>query len=664
VPRPEDLSGFLPEDLRKSVVESLGDALRECDVDYYLIVGNEIPLITGLIINGLAYTLSLARAFIDKYNEAVAEMNRILNIARGRGGIHDAERLYGLGLVSIIANAARLNRDVESSDADIALRIASFAIKSVALPDLIKSVLSALEPLHGKAPHRYLELLALASDMEDLDLITVLYIFDKLNEILDKYGDAVKEHAWSLVYAIYAYAVLLRKYFSHFNRKEVGDMVGRVVNLLKELGKYNSSLGVIAWADALAPALEYEDVRRLMEETLRIDVVEKANEVLKELNDMKDKVQELMGDKEFMNYIESWSVKADEEAVKIVILEATSLLKHALAHYRLNNSELEKAKKLFNEAAEERRKIGDYENELVARSLALRVEAIEGPLVGEKLVNEFRRLYEETFSKEHFKLTATYLSIASSTLGEYLVSLALTGNYEMINKLLKEQLLVLNAYGLVSVLTRLILNALLSPRGRLSSELKAKLSVNPEELIDTFGYDILRNYLPALMVAFGMIRPEDGYEECMSIEDSTEKKICKNAVLVAADDSDAVGRLRGMLIDYHKQILENERSDWLKELNFDTNELISEFEKLVNGLDGKSLVQLLAIHFSTAPLALILHALINGNGKLAKALALYGAINSSSKLLGRLYLEAYRACCDLKSESFRHAIARLFFLHV
>jgi hypothetical protein len=237
----------------------------------------------------------------------------------------------------------------------------------------------------------------------------------------------------------------------------------------------------------------------------------------------------------------------------------------------------------------------------------------------------------------------------------------------MINKLLKEQLLVLNAYGLVSVLTRLILNALLSPRGGLSNELKGKLSVKPEELIDTFGYDILRNYLPAFMVAFGMIRPEDGYEECMLIEDSTEKKICRNAVLVAADDSDAVGRLRGMLIDYHKQILqilENERSGWLRELNFDTDELISEFQKLVNGLDGKSLVQLLAIHFSTAPLALILHALINGNGKLAKALALYGAINSSSKLLGRLYLEAYRECCDLGKDEFRRAIARLFFLHV
>jgi hypothetical protein len=39
-------------------------------------------------------------------------------------------------------------------------------------------------------------------------------------------------------------------------------------------------------------------------------------------------------------------------------------------------------------------------------------------------------------------------------------------------------------------------------------------------------------------------------------------------------------------------------------------------------------------------------------------------IISKSKLLTRLLLEAYRACCDLGSEEFRRAIAKLFFLHV
>ena len=65
-------------------------------------------------------------------------------------------------------------------------------------------------------------------------------------------------------------------------------MVGRVVDSLKELGRFKTSLGVIAWAYALAPALEHEDVRGLMEEKLRINVVDKASEVLDELNDMRE----------------------------------------------------------------------------------------------------------------------------------------------------------------------------------------------------------------------------------------------------------------------------------------------------------------------------------------------------------------------------------------
>jgi hypothetical protein len=405
-----------------------------------------------------------------------------------------------------------------------------------------------------------------------------------------------------------------------------------------------------------------------MEEKLGIDVLVKASEVLEELNDMRERVQELMGDKEFMSYVESWSVKADEEAVKIKIIEAASLLKNALAHYRLINDELDEARNLFNEAAEERKEIGDYENELVNRSLALRVEAIKGSLVGGKLVDGFRQLYEETFNEENFTLTATYLSIASNVLGEYLVSLALMGDHETINKLLEEHWWVLNAYKEVSVLTRLMLNALLSPRDGLSSELEGKLSVNPKELINAFESDIDSKSLPALRVAFEIVRPEDGYKECKSIKDSMERKDCEDAVSAVMKDSDAVWRLRGKLIDdFHKRILKMERSGWLRELGFDAKAMISEFEKLVYGLDGKSLVQLLAITSSTALLALILHALINGNKELAKALALVGATYGSSKLFVRLFLEAYKECresCDLDKDEFRHALARLFFYHV
>jgi len=677
VPRPEDLSvmyllmnaqaKIVPEDLRKSVVKSLGDALKRCDVDYYLLVGNVIPpLIAGLVIMGLAYSLAFPWAFIDKYDEVVAEVRRVRDTARDRG-ISNAEEFYGLGLASIIANAARLGRDVKPGDADIALHIASFVIKRFALPHVTESVLGALEPLRDKAPHTYLVLLTAALGMENLDRDTVRYIFGKLNEILDNYRDVVRGYAWSLVNAIHAYTDLLRMYLGHFDIEEVGDMVGRVVDLLNELGRFKSSLGVIAWALTLTPALSHENVRGLMEEKLGIDVFVKASEVLKKLNDMRGRVQELMRDEEFMSYIESWHIKADEEAVKDEILEAALLLKHELAYYRLENNELVEARDLFNEAAKEYREIGDYRNYLVASGWVLRVEAIKGSSVGKELVDGFRQLYEETF-KEPFEQTAKYLNTASLILGNYLVYLALINDVEGIRKLPEKHWRVLNAVGRVSVLTRLMLNALLSPGDRLSSELKGKLSVNPEELIDAFEDDMLHEYLPALRVAFKMKSPEEEYEECISIEDSTERRDCEGAVLAVMNDRDAVWGLRWKLTYYfNEQISEKERSGWLRELGFDANALISEFEKLVYGLDGKSLAQLIAINSSMAQLALILHALINGNKELAKALALYGAISSSSKLLGRLFLEVYKECkecCDLGKDEFRHAIARLFFYHV
>jgi len=210
----------------------------------------------------------------------------------------------------------------------------------------------------------------------------------------------------------------------------------------------------------------------------------------------------------------------------------------------------------------------------------------------------------------------------------------------------------------------LTLNALLGPRVRLSSELKGKLSVNPEELIETFNYGVGPEFLPALMVAFGVKTPEDGIKLCEEFNDEG----CVDFVLAVKGNSAAVKRLREWLIDdFHKRILEEEVVDLLERLNFNVKSLINEFEGLVNGLDGKSLAQLIAPTTSMARLALMLYALINGNEELAKAHALYETVVTTSKLLTRLFLEAYKECkeyCDLGKDEFRRAIAKLFFYHV
>jgi len=704
----KDLSVFLPENLSKSVksvVESLGDALKECGVDYYLLVGNVIPLLIQHLTRN--HARALAGAFIDKYNETTAEIKRVLNIIKNknRGDIYITnEVIYGLGLALIIAKAAELNKDVEPSDADAALHIASFALQSVASTDPIKPILVALVPLRDKAPQRYLEVLAFALGeipawsigytLYDRD--TVMYIFNEFDYMLKKYRDGVKRPAWTLVYAMDALISFLYKSLEHCDdqwfegmdasfRTELEDMVNRVASLLDEINRLNPSPGIIAWAHALRRALDNKCVRTLMESVLDIDVVNKAKEVAGELSRLRGSVQELIRDEGFMDFVEFWLAEVDEEAARREILEETSILKYTLAQYKLYNDELNEAERLFNEAAEESREINDYDY-LYVRNLALRVEAIKGPLAGEnlvKLINEFRQLYEET-KKRLTPASPYYGTLSRDILGEYLVSLALTGDNEEIRRieeLLKEQWQGPAGYLLAPILTRLTLNALLSPRGELSGELKDKLVVvKPGELMAALrlGYiDI--NSLPALRATYGTIKRGDEKRLCdESIDDPIIHDLCMSYVSRVYSKElpqQEEGNLRQALIDsFQEWISKEEVLDLLKELGLDAGSLNGELRGLVNELSSRSLLAIASSSYclkdqqlrcSWANLTYMLYALINGNEKLAKAHALYGAVSTTgNKLLTRLFLEAYRACCDPNNDGFKRAIAKLFFLHV
>ncbi|MFP3240697.1 MAG: hypothetical protein RXQ94_06140 [Caldivirga sp.] len=623
-----------PENLPSDVVGSLGDALGKCEIDKidnYLLVGDIIPsLIMNLIKN---QTRALAEAFIDKYSEAVAEIKRVLNITRDRV-ISVAERLYWLGLASIIAKAVESGKPIEPSDADAALRIVFTAFIP---PDYVKPVLRALKPLRNKAPHRYLEL-----------------------------------QVSSLVHAMDDYISQLSTY-----RRE--DVVNKIADLLNDLDRLSPSLGVIAWVRVLTPALENENVRLLIERRLGINVVDKANEVLRELSKLKEKIQELMMDEVFMGYVESKSVKADEEAVRRTILKETLPLKRNLAQYKLRNGELDDAARLFNEAAEIAKEIREirgsncyevyFKDYLINRGWALRTEAIESSLIGNelvKLVNEHRQLFEkaEECSEYAARYRDIYLNIASHRLSEYLVSLALMGGdkeVKEISELLRIHWQELNANERVSILIRLMLGALLNPKGGLGDELWNRLNVNPKELIRVFRYEMDNVFLPALRVAFGVIMPDDEIELC---NEGFNDDVCI-PVLAAKENDDAVEQLRDWLINaFHKKISEEEVLDSLKGLIPDPKSLFNEFKGLVDELDGRSLVQLIVPETSMAQFILMLYALLyavsNDNERLAKAHALMGTVYATDKLLMRLFYEAYRACCDPNNEEFRRAIVKLF----
>ena len=368
--------GNLPKD-----IEYPNDTLKPCSVDDYLLVDNKIPpLIEGLILGGGFGLTNLAEAFVDKYNEAIGEIKNVLNNPRNRGGIAFAEAYYGLGLASIVAYGVKLGQYISSDDADAVLRISLSSFKDAperlilqvhkrSLLDFVQNsvqkiiqfllnlieafipsrrflpILRTLEPLHNKAPHRYLQLLNYASTVA-LDRDTARLVFEKLNDVLDKHRDDVKKQAWPIVHAMFAYKNLFFLYyyyykkfeeinFMYFEEKEVREMVIRIAELLKELD--DSNLGIIGWADVLSWALKNDDARELMERVflergLQIDLVKKAEEALEKLNKLTENAVKLQEDKAFMDYIKSLYNKADYKEVNDLIQTLSSDLNRALAN--------------------------------------------------------------------------------------------------------------------------------------------------------------------------------------------------------------------------------------------------------------------------------------------------------------------------------------------
>jgi hypothetical protein len=664
-------------DLSEDVVKLLGDALKTCGIDDYLLVDNEIPYLVrslfvyDLVLLNISGSSPFTSIFTNKYKDAVEEAKKLLEIWRKREGeMYKSEGCYALGLASIIADAARLGKDVSTDDTDVTLDIAHPAIELPTSTFHIGLTLLALKPLLDMAPHRYLGLLRQASTVEFLDRETARLVFNELNYILDKHYDEVKKHAWSLVHAVFACSELFNKHLSYLDNKMVEEMVGRVAELLGELG--DTVLGTIAWSHALVPVLKHEHIRMLWEKKfkereLHIDVIKKVDYVLNKLNKLRENVKELLGNKGFMSYVKSVFFEANEKVANQIILGSSLYLEHELALYKFRKDELNEAAGLFEKVANRIKEIGEFENYLTDRVWVLRVKAIEGSLASNNLVKEYDQLFNEAWNNP--KPTANYLNVISGILYNYLVSLALTNNTNKTCELLKEYWAILNVNKQLSVMTRLILNTLLGSKNGLDDRLKDMLMVGPKELVEVFKDEMFKELLPVLKVAYGLVKPEDGIRECEELAKDQAKIFCKDAVLAVRGRGDVIELVRGLLIsDFQELILKKEQQDLLKELGVDDNELLSmlnKFRKLVYGLDGRSLIQLIAPRSSLTHLALMLYALINGNHELVKAHALYCTTKSyPDKLLTRLFLEAYKVCCDLSSENFRKALARLFFYHV
>jgi hypothetical protein len=214
--------GWLPEDS----IEALRDALEPCAMDTYLTTDGEIPPLSTSVVGYLYYIevpyardLSQIRKIRERLGvltphadtdiiKAVKETAEKLMKRWRKRDFDDHEAFYALGLAALAAGV-----EVDNETADLLLYAASAAVQVVARPADVLPVLAALRPLGEKAPHRYVSLLAAASELETLDQETSRYIYGALQQLKNRLLEVGRR--WPLVHAINAYSNLLRRHLGH-----------------------------------------------------------------------------------------------------------------------------------------------------------------------------------------------------------------------------------------------------------------------------------------------------------------------------------------------------------------------------------------------------------------------------------------------------------------
>jgi hypothetical protein len=83
---------------------------------------------------------------------------------------------------------------------------------------------------------------------------------------------------------------------------------------------------------------------------------------------------------------------------------------------------------------------------------------------------------------------------------------------------------------------------------------------------------------------------------------------------------------------------------------------------LLDKVDGKTLVEVLAPGYSSAQLAFMLLAAVEGRADAVRLHGLWGSARSREPLPRRLFRAVYENCGDLNSEGCRLALLKLYYL--
>jgi len=213
------------------------------------------------------------------------------------------------------------------------------------------------------------------------------------------------------------------------------------------------------------------------------------------------------------------------------------------------------------------------------------------------------------------------------TLSRCLVYLGASGDEEESVKLLKGRRWLLDYDPRISVNARLMLRLFGMGEG-----------ARQEEVVETFKPLLSPEFWPALLMLAGRLHKDEALRRC---EQLPKPEVCVDAVEAATGDQEAVGRLK-LEIEWE----------------------VSVASLLLDKVDGKTLVEVLAPKYPSVQLAFTLLAAVEGRANAVRLHGLWGSARTREPLLRQLSHAVYENCGDINSEGCRLALLKLYYYHV
>jgi hypothetical protein len=572
-------------------------------------------------------------------------LEALINNWRKRG-FTPPETYYALGLAALVAGG-----EVDAETADLLLYAASFAVRRIARqapillgliplgPPLSLPVLAALRSLGDKAPHRYVTVLAIAASELVVTDDEMDYIYAELQRIKNRLH--VPGRSWPLVEAINVYSSLLRRRREHTWKSE-RDAVADMCRLYSEV-KGRGLLGAVAEASVLAVALERGDLAPHVQKHCNLaDLVGEGDAVKKTLEKVatasSEELKEIINnDVDFARWI---ATRSPTEDVKGVIEDLWVWLTRDLADYKLVHAVDERGEldvKRLNEAAEELEKIadtykrwGEWVSYFAASRLALQARIIAANSWEEflKVAKGFLKLWgdaeRQPISEEISLLNVVHYLVKLLVFSEYLIYLASSSKRELAKEQLKKH----------EVLNRLPFSEAIMLMLKL---LGVGEGVPREKVLEAFTGEVNPMLQFFQSVVASRFHKDEALEKC---EQSLRTKIQAIVMLSATSEQADIEMLRSCI----KKVVQNPSA-------------------LLDKVEGRTLVEVLAPKYSHARLALMLLAAVEGRAEAVRLHGLVGSVTYMGTVLQPLFRAVYDNCGDLNSKECRLALLKLYHYH-